>query len=624
MAGHFRTTSIETEVLVAGGGLAGVACALAAARNGARVILCQDRPMLGGNASSEIRMHVVGANSMRPCADLVLEPRETGIVEEIRLENARRNAQRSPSMFDFILYEKCRAEPNLTLMLNTAVIGATHEDRRINAVEAMRTSTEDRFIITASVFVDCTGDSVLATAVGAACLEGREDRVSYGEALAQPVADKKRLGSTLLFMARKHDRPMPFIPPPWARKFTEHDLRLRPHATGDVDYGLEYGFWWIEWGGDLDTVRENERVRDELLAIVMGIWDHIKNGGDHGAEHWALDWFGVVPGKRESRRLLGRHVLTENDVRASREFPDAIAYGGWPMDLHPPEGVDRPGEPPCVQHPVPWIYDIPLGCCLARDFDNLLFAGRNLSATHVAFASTRVMATCAVVGEGVGVTAAEAVKRRCTPAAIRDDAAAMAQVQQQLLRQDAFLIGRRLHDERDLARQAVITASSETPDGPAVNVISGVNRAVQHERGVPEPRTMAGTHRWISDPAQGLPAWIELRWPEPVALRRIELVFDSGLHRQLTLTQSDAYCRKMCWGTGQPELVWHYEVAVESGGVWQPVAQVTDNWQRRARHAWAGSTPCTAVRVAVQAMWDLPAARIVRIGAYADAVETSG
>ena len=617
---NIRTTCLTTEVLVAGGGISGVACALSAARNGARVILCQDRPVLGGNASSEIRMHMVGANTMRPCEDLALEPRESGIVEEIRLANAVRNAQRSPSMFDLILYEKCRAEPNLTVMLNTTIKGVTTAQTKISQVEAWRLTTEDRFEISAAVFVDCTGDSILAAAAGAAYLEGREGKERFGESLAQPEPDHKRLGSTLLFMARKHDRPMPFKPPSWARKFSEDDLRLRPHATADVrhglDYGLEYGFWWIEWGGDLDTIRDNEKVRDELLAIVMGIWDHVKNGGNHHAENWALDWFGAVPGKRESRRLIGRHILTETDVLTSVRHADAIAYGGWPIDLHPPEGVDRPGESPCVQHTVPWIYDIPLGCCIARDFENLMFAGRNLSATHVAFASTRVMATCGVVGEGVGVAAALAVKSKITPAALHDDPVMVGKVQQQLLRQDVFLIGQSFRDEADLATSATITASSETADGPATNVISGQNRAMQENRGVRAERLVPGTHRWISDPAAGLPAWIELRWPKPLTVRRIELVFDTGLHRHLTLSQADAYTRQMCWGSGQPETVKAYELAVQRADSWQTIAQVDDHWQRRVAHEITGGD-CAAIRVTVLSTWGTASARIVRISVYA-------
>jgi len=611
-----QTTSLQADILVAGGGVSGVVCALSAARNGAKVILCQDRPVLGGNASSEVRMHVVGANSGRPCRDLNLEPRESGIVEEIRLENSMRNAQRSPSMFDFILYEKCREEENITLMLNTSVAGVEKEGAKITQVEALRLSTEDRFLISAEVFVDCTGDSTMATAAGAACFEGREDRELFGESLAQDEPDHKGLGSTLLFMARKHDKPMPFKPPAWARKFTEDDFKLRPHATGGVDYGLEYGFWWIEWGGQFDTIRQNEMIRDELLAIVMGIWDHVKNDGDHGAEYWALDWFGAVPGKRESRRLIGRHVLNEGDVMQSREHADAIAYGGWPIDLHPPEGVDRPDESPCVQHPVPWIYDIPLGCCIARDLDNLMFAGRNLSATHVAFASTRVMATCGVVGEGVGVTAAKAALSGLTPNQIRENPQAMAEVQSQLLKQDVFLIGKCLQDDNDLALKATITASSETEDGAAANVISGQNRAMREERGIPPHRVVLGTHRWISDDSD-TDRWIELRWPEPVALKRIELIFDTGLHRQLTLTQSDAYCAKMCWGSGQPEAVKHYEVQLEAGGEWMAVASESQHWQRRAIHALDEAASCSALRVKVLESWGGGPARIVRISAYA-------
>ncbi len=614
---NLNTTELKADVLVAGGGISGVTCALSAARNGAQVILCQDRPVLGGNASSEVRMHVVGANTCRPCQDLALEPRESGIVEEIRLENAMRNAQRSPSMFDLILHEKCRAEDNITLMLNTTVSGAEVEGAKITKVEALRLSTEDRFEISAKVFVDCTGDSTLAAAAGAVYLEGREDKEAFGESLAQEAVDKKRLGSTLLFMARKHDQPMPFIAPPWARKFTEDDLRLRPHANGDIDYGLEYGFWWAEWGGDLDTIKSNEPIRDELLAIVLGVWDHIKNTGNHGADNWALDWFGAVPGKRESRRLIGRHILNEADVLQSRAQPDAIAYGGWPIDLHPPEGVDRPSEPPCVQHPVPWVYDIPLGCCIARDLDNLMFAGRNLSATHVAFASTRVMATCGAVGEGVGVVAALAAETNATPNEIRENPTSMSKVQLHLLRQDAFLIGRRLHDDADLAQSATITASSEEQDGPAVNVLSGQNRAMQENRGVPADRVVPGTHRWISDAAEGLPAWIELHWAEPVSLRRIELVFDTGLHRQLTLTQSDAYYEQMCWGRGQPECVKHYEVELKNSDGWTTIASETQQWQRRATHTLEAAALCSALRVRVLSTWSGDQARIVRIGAYA-------
>ena len=218
---------LSCDVLVAGGGPAGVPCAIAAARNGANVILCQDRAVLGGNASSEVRMHIVGAdNSGKRGSPLQTETREGGIMEEIRLETAVRNPQRSASMLDLILYELCRAEPNLTLMLNTRVVDADVTDGVVTHAVAERHSTEDRFHIAAKVFIDCTGDGQLGVAAGAPYQHGREGADTYGEDMAVAEADGKTLGSTLLFQARDMGRPMSFEAPPWARTFSEDDLRF--------------------------------------------------------------------------------------------------------------------------------------------------------------------------------------------------------------------------------------------------------------------------------------------------------------------------------------------------------------------------------------------------------------
>jgi hypothetical protein len=607
---HFKTHEFESDILVAGGGPAGVACALAAARQGAKVILCQDRPVLGGNASSEIRMHIVGANSKRPTKPLQLEPRETGIIEEIRLENSARNPQRSPSVFDLILYEKCKAEPNLRLFLNTSVTAAVMEGSRIVEVAAIRPSTEDQFRIRSQVYVDCTGDGTLGLSAGAAFFLGRESKECFGESLGQPVADQKTLGSTLLFMGKKHDVPMPFLAPPWARKFTESDLAKRNHG-----HGLEYGYWWIEWGGHLDTVKENEAIRDELLAVVMGVWDHIKNGGDHSAENWALDWFGFVPGKRESRRFVGQHVLTQNDLMKSRPFADAIAYGGWPLDLHPAHGIDALDEPGCTQHFVPYLYDIPLRACVARDLQNLLFAGRNISATHVAFASTRVMATCAVIGEGVGVAAAVACEQSIPPSELAGNEAAMREVQNRLLQQDAYLINRVPKDD-SLAESASVTASSEAPNGPAKNILSGQNRALSREGGVPEGRFQPGTHRWIGEP--GFPAWLQLDWNKPISVRQIYLTFDTGLNRHLTMTQSEEFLAIMKWGGGQPETVKDYRVELLRAGQWTSALQEKGNWQRLRIHHLSGEAGenISAMRLVVESAWGIDQARVVSVRVY--------
>jgi hypothetical protein len=446
--------SLECDLLVAGGGIAGVCCALAAARLGARVILCQDRSVLGGNASSEVRMHIVGATGLHGGTELVDELREGGLIEEIRLDLAVHNPQRSPALLDLLLYDKCRREPNLTLLLNTTVVAAEVEGDLIRSVRAERPSTEQVFRIRAPMFADCTGDGRLGLEAGAPFRHGREAKSEQGESLAQEVADTCTLGSSILFQARRHDQPMPFIAPPWVRRFEAGDFRLRPYAQSGFDLGLEYGYWWIEWGGQLDTIRDNERIRDELLAITLGVWDFVKNRSEVDAAHWALEWIGFLPGKRESRRFLGQHRLSETDLMESRAFADAIAFGGWPIDTHPPEGVDAPDLPPCTQHELPFVYDIPLRACVSVGPRNLFFAGRNLSATHIAFASTRVMATCAAVAQGVGTSAALALRAGVAPADIAGQPQLMHAIQQRLLRDDAHLLGIGHADAEDLVPHA--------------------------------------------------------------------------------------------------------------------------------------------------------------------------
>lgn len=612
-----QVTKLECDVLVAGGGPAGVPCAIAAARNGARVILCQDRPVLGGNASSEVRMHIVGADaSGGRGVELETEAREGGIIEEIRLETCVRNPQRSASMLDLVLYELCRAEPNLTLMLNTAVVGVKMDGKRITHAIAERQSTEDRFEISASIFVDCTGDGRMGAEAGAPFRRGRESKEEFGESLAQDEADNKSLGSTLLFQARNMGYPVPFKPPKWARVFDEEDLKFRPHAKAGVDRGLEYGYWWVEWGGELDTIKDNEKIRDELLAIMLGVWDHIKNRGDHGAENWALDWFGFLPGKRESRRFIGQYVLREQDLLESKRFEDAIAYGGWSIDTHPPEGIDDPNQPPCTQIPVPHVFDIPLRSCVSAGVDNLMFAGRNISATHVAFASTRVMATCAVIGQGVGTAAAVAVKAGALPAELAERADLVSRIQQQLIKDDAYLIGVANADPSDVAREARVTASSEQPKGPAANVISGETRAMFGRGGAPAGRRTESTHRWMSDPAQGLPAWVELAWDRPVRPAEVRLVFDTGQHRPLTLTHSDAYAARMVWGRPQPETVRDYAIEGLVDGAWVELARETGNYQRLRVHAISDAPEVRALRVRVDATNGLDHARIMEVRVY--------
>ena len=613
-----RHMEMSCDVLVAGGGPAGVPCALAAARAGARVILVHDRAVLGGNASSEIRMHIVGADCHgKRGTELAVEAREGGIIEGIRLEQALHNPQRSATMLDLTLYDLCRNEPNLTLLLNTTLDGVEMSEGKITKAFATRASTEESFEITAKFFVDCTGDGRLGAEAGADFRRGREGQREFGEPLAQPEADNHSLGSSLLFQARKHDTPMPFAPPKWARKISAADVgNKRLHfQPGDPAEDLDYGFWWLEWGGHLDTIADNEQIRDEVAAILFGVWDHIKNSGLYpGAEFWALEWFGFLPGKRESRRFLGRTILTGHDVLESQPQTDAIAYGGWYVDTHPPKGVDSPGEPPCVQHWVDRLFDIPLGCCVSRNIPNLMFAGRNLSATHIAFASTRVMATCAIVGEAVGIATAHAVQRGIGLAELWDEPSEIPAIQQKILREDGFLIGIANADPADLARSATVTASSELPGSPAMNILSGFTRSVHGKGGAPMDRVTPGTHRWMSDPAKGLPAWVQLEWEKPITFSEIRIVFDTGLHRELTLSMSGKTAAKMCWGRPQPETVRDYRIeARDEAGCWHSVAEVAGNYRRLAIHRLPASLTTQSLRVVVEKTNGAPEARILEV-----------
>lgn len=617
MIPQYRRTSLSTDVLIAGGGPAGVCAALAAAREGARVVLCQDRSVLGGNASSEIRMHVVGAdsNGYRCGFPLEVEARETGIIEEVRLLQAATNPARSPHQLDLCLYDLIRREERIELLLDTTLVDAQVEGQRIASVRALRASTEEQFTIAAKMFVDCSGDSRMAVAAGNPFRVGREAAAEFDEPHAQEQSDNYKLGSTVLFQAHDLGRPVPFAAPPWARKFTEADLRNRAHARGEAggeQSGLGYGYWWVEWGGHLDTISDAETVRRELLAIALGIWDHLKNGGDHGAENWALTWVGMLPGKRESRRLIGRYTLSELDVVEARDFADAIAYGGWFIDLHPPLGVDQPEAQPCMQIPVPHLYSIPLACCCSERIENLMFAGRNISATHVAFASTRVMATCAAMGQGVGIAAAYAVKHGLTIPALYRDQWHISAIQQAILRQDGFLIGVRNEDPCDLARPATVTASSEQPGGEAANVTDGYARSVQGTRGVKPAAAVPGTHRWMSDPQLPLPATLTLNWPQPVEVSEVQLTFDTGLHRFLTLTQNDAVHERNIWGP-QPETVRDYElVGIGEDGAEVRLAAVIGNFLRQRRHRFP-SLRLRGLTVVVHATNGLDHARIVEV-----------
>ena len=406
----------ETELCIVGGGLSGSFAALAAARRGTRVVLIQDRPMLGGNASSEIRMWVRGAKGVYD--------RETGLISELEERNIHGNPSLVHSLFDATLYGMLIENPNITLLLNTSCVDAEMADGRIVSVRAWQGTTYTWFTVRAKLFADCSGDSILAPLCGAEYRHGRESSEEYGETLAPARADSCTMGMSIILAARETDRPVPFTPPSFAAKFptdasfSGDDVKsvhaqLRDHMIGTSKANL----WWVELGGNCDSIHDADRLRDRLLANIYGVWDHIKNYGDHGMENWDLEWVGFLPGKRESRRYVGDVVVTEHDVTSGGHFEDEIAYGGWPMDDHNPFGMERNphSNTASIMIPVPEPYGLPYRALYSKNVENLMFAGRNISVTHAALSSTRVMGTCALLGQAMGTGAAISLAHNTTP-----------------------------------------------------------------------------------------------------------------------------------------------------------------------------------------------------------------
>ncbi len=418
------------DLCVVGGGLGGVLTAMAAARRGASVVLMQDRPVLGGNSSSEIRMWVSGAGSR------VRNLQETGIMEEILLENMNRNPSRNFSIWDSVLYEKVKFEENITLLLNCACCDAKMNENEIISVTGFQLTTYTWHEVEAKIFADCSGDSILADITGAEYMVGREDKKTFGESMALDVADKKTMGMSLMIQAHETDRKIDFIPPTWAYTFnTDEEMKNKPH---DCLEKINTNFYWIELGGEQDSIHDTEEIRDELLKIAFGVWDHIKNKGDHGAENWELDWIGFLPGKRESRRYVGDYIMTQNDVLEGKIPSDTVAYGGWQIDNHLPGGFWMDGEGGAHLQKVRLNepYGIPYRSLYSKNIKNLMFAGRNISASHLAFGTTRVMATCGVIGQAVGTAAALASEYNIAPAEVLNH---IDELQARLMEDDCFL-----------------------------------------------------------------------------------------------------------------------------------------------------------------------------------------
>ncbi len=462
LGGFMITDEIrKADVVVIGGGLAGLCAALACAREGVETILVNDRPVLGGNASTEIRIPCSGAAENNPWA------METGIILELLTEERAGSFEKPGegmvnARWDTVLYDVTRRQKNLTVLANTSVLQVEMVGKnRIAAVFGLNRRNEKRFRLEADVFIEATGDGLVGALAGVPFRVGAEARSEYGEPLAPEKPGDWTLGCSLYFHARDVGRPISFQPPAWAARYeTEESLGDRHHGN------IDGGYWWVEIGYPYDTIKQDDEIRDELLRHLFGVWDHIKNHctNREKARSYALDWVSMLPGRRESRRFVGTHVLKEMEIRSRALFPDRVAYGGWLIDDHTKGGILKIASKPsfddvtqgaCYVAP----YSVPLSSLHAPQVENLLFAGRVMSASRVVFNSLRVMRTLAVVGQAAGVAAARAVRHGRMPGCFIDED--VFAVQQAILRQDGYIPFVSNDDPGDLARTAQVTASSQ-------------------------------------------------------------------------------------------------------------------------------------------------------------------
>lgn len=451
-----KTERIDTGFAVVGGGLSGVCAAIAAARAGIKVTLIQDRPVLGGNASSEVRLWALGATSHM--GNNNRWAREGGIIDEILIENLYRNKEGNPVIFDTVLLDKVRSEPNIRLILNTAVYRTEKSaEDEIESVHAFCSQNSTFYDIYASVFCDASGDGIVAYQAGCSYRMGAETKEEYEELFAPDHGDYgELLGHSIYFYTKDMGKPVKYVAPSYALKDIEKIPRYRNIQSREA--GCKY--WWLEYGGRLDTIHDTEEIKWELWSVVYGVWDYIKNSGDFPeAETLTLEWVGLIPGKRESRRFLGYYTLLQQDIIEQKHHADAISFGGWAIDLHPADGVYSQING-CIQYHSKGIYGIPYGCHVSTEIKNLFYAGRCISTSHVAHGSSRVMVTSASGGQAVGFAAAQCISEKILPADILRNATQLKKLQQTVSLAGQSIPGIPIDQSSNKAVKSKISASS--------------------------------------------------------------------------------------------------------------------------------------------------------------------
>ncbi len=558
-------------VCIVGGGMAGLCAALATARSGVETLLVQDRAVLGGNASSEVRMWICGAHGPTN--------KETGYLEEIQLANMRRNPELKYPVWDSVLYGVARCQENLALLLSCAVCEVEmNGEKRIAAVWAWHMTRQKWIRIKAEAFLDCSGDSILRLS-GASCRWGREAKEATRERCAMEKADRHTMGNTVLIQLREIDPEdhTPFVPPSWALPVDETTFPNRAKNMKPTGHN----FWWLELGGLEDTLEDADSLRDRLIALAYGVWNYIKNHPDGRGRSWELEWIGALPGKRENVRYEGDHLLKQEEIEAKGKFPHLIGHGGWTMDDHPPGGIEHLGKD-TTHYPAPSPYGIPYRCLYSNKVKNLWFAGRNISATHMALSSTRVMATCSVLGQAAGTAAAIAIQHGCNNRGVF--ANHLERLQRRLLDHDQWLPGK-LRPIAPLSQPARSTYRASTGDADILR--DGQDRPTKTEK-----------HRWDGKAGD----WIEISWVKEQMIRRVRITGDSQIHR--TKQMPCSYPKKGLNRHIPDPLPRDLRLEVKKrDGSWKTVDRIIDNEKRCIRRELPHAVRTKALRLVLERPW---------------------
>lgn len=395
------------DLVVVGGGVAGISAAVSAARLGCKVALINDRPVLGGNNSSEIRVHLGGRIEAGPYKELGNLQKEFG---PTRGGNAQPGDYYEDEKKDRIVAD----EENITLFANYRAVGVKMDGSKISSVTAKHIESGEEITFSAPVFSDCTGDGTIGYLAGADYAMGRESKNEFGEATAPEVADKMTMGASVQWYSIDNEKPTAF-------PFFNYGVRF----TGESCEKVTMGEWTWETGMNYDQIKDFERIRDYGLMVVFSNWSYLKNELKENDlfKNRKLDWVAYIAGKRESRRLMGDYILKEEDLTKHVVHEDGTASTTWTIDLHYPDPKNTANFPGAefksiARHNPIYPYPIPYRCLYSRNVDNLFMAGRNISVTHVALGTTRVMRTTGMMGEVVGMAAYLCKKHNVLPRGI--------------------------------------------------------------------------------------------------------------------------------------------------------------------------------------------------------------